>query len=174
MLSPALRGEGVVWKAASFAALCAALCSCNATAPLTASLLGSLPRPAQAGGLALWNTLANIGGYFGPAVFGWLKVATGGNAAGMAVRPGQCSTARCAQIEMFLMCWGCFPYFRYKNPAGSFDNRSLCSIVRQQCRIHSLEHFLDLLPKPSPMCCDACTRRRPTISYAYPHGTPLT
>lgn len=86
MLSPALHGGGTATRIASFFALCIALSSCNATAPLTASLLGSLPRPAQAGGLALWNTLASVAGYVGPAVFGWMKEATGGNTAGMAVR----------------------------------------------------------------------------------------
>lgn len=85
MLSPALHGGGTATRIASFFALCIALSSCNATAPLTASLLGSLPRPAQAGGLALWNTLASVAGYVGPAVFGWMKEATGGNTAGMAM-----------------------------------------------------------------------------------------
>lgn len=70
----------------AFAALCVALSACNATGPVTASMMRCLPPEAQAGGLALWNSLANVGGYFGPAVYGWLKDATGSNAPGMVVR----------------------------------------------------------------------------------------
>ena len=71
----------------AFIALCAALSACNATGPVTACVLRSLPPQAQAGGLALWNSLSNIGGYFGPALYGWLKQSSGSNAPGMMVRP---------------------------------------------------------------------------------------
>jgi ACS family tartrate transporter-like MFS transporter len=40
---------------------------------------------AAAGGIALINTIANAGGVLSPALFGWLKEATGGFAAGQAM-----------------------------------------------------------------------------------------
>lgn len=79
-----LQGPGTALLA--FAALCVALCSCNATGPLTACVVAALPRSAQPGGLAMWNSLASVGGYLGPATFGWLKDVTGSNAPGMVVR----------------------------------------------------------------------------------------
>lgn len=79
--------QGPAAAVPAFIALCAALSCCNATGPVTASVLRCLPAEAQAGGLALWNSLANVGGYFGPALYGWLKEETGSNAPGMVVRP---------------------------------------------------------------------------------------
>ena len=78
----------------AFVALCIALCACNATGPLTAAVVVSLPREAQPGGLALWNSVASVGGYMGPAIYGWLKGASGSNAPGMVVRPtlSQCNS----------------------------------------------------------------------------------
>ncbi|MGH6872348.1 MAG: MFS transporter [Rhizomicrobium sp.] len=40
---------------------------------------------AAAGGIALVNAIGNLGGFFGPYLVGWLKDATGGYGAGMAV-----------------------------------------------------------------------------------------
>ncbi len=49
---------------------------------LPSSILGGT---AAAGGIALINSLANLGGFVGPSVMGWLKQSTGGYEAGMAV-----------------------------------------------------------------------------------------
>lgn len=88
------------WAAVpAFAALCAALSACNATGPITASVTRCLPPEAQAGGLALWNSLANIGGYFGPALYGWLKERTGRNAPGMMVRLVQACMHACTGVD---------------------------------------------------------------------------
>lgn len=62
------------------------MCMSNATGPLTACVAASLPQEARPGGLALWNSVASVGGYLGPATFGWLKGATGRNSPGMVVR----------------------------------------------------------------------------------------
>lgn len=70
----------------AFVALTIALSLSNSTAPVTAAVPAALPPEAQAGGLALYNSVSGIGGYFGPAAFGWLKDATGSNAPGMVVR----------------------------------------------------------------------------------------
>jgi ACS family tartrate transporter-like MFS transporter len=40
---------------------------------------------AAAGGIALINSISNLGGFVGPYLVGWLKSQTGGYAAGMAV-----------------------------------------------------------------------------------------
>lgn len=40
---------------------------------------------AAAGGIALINSIANLGGFFGPYLMGWLKTSTGGYSAGFAV-----------------------------------------------------------------------------------------
>jgi ACS family tartrate transporter-like MFS transporter len=40
---------------------------------------------AAAGGIALINSISNLGGFVGPTMMGWLKAHTGGYAAGMAV-----------------------------------------------------------------------------------------
>jgi ACS family tartrate transporter-like MFS transporter len=49
---------------------------------LPSSILGGT---AAAGGIALINSLANLGGFVGPYVMGWLKQSTGGYETGMAV-----------------------------------------------------------------------------------------
>ncbi len=49
---------------------------------LPSSILGGA---AAAGGIALINSLANLGGFVGPYVMGWLKQSTGGYETGMAV-----------------------------------------------------------------------------------------
>ena len=46
---------------------------------------GFLGRTAAAGGIALINSLANLGGFAGPYLMGWLKNATGGYAVGLGV-----------------------------------------------------------------------------------------
>jgi ACS family tartrate transporter-like MFS transporter len=46
---------------------------------------GFLGSTAAAGGIALINSLANLGGFAGPYLMGWLKAATGGYAAGLGV-----------------------------------------------------------------------------------------
>jgi ACS family tartrate transporter-like MFS transporter len=46
---------------------------------------GFLGSTAAAGGIALINSLANLGGFAGPYLMGWLKAATGGYAAGFGV-----------------------------------------------------------------------------------------
>jgi ACS family tartrate transporter-like MFS transporter len=40
---------------------------------------------AAAGGIALINSISNLGGFFGPAIMGWLKQHTGGYGAGLGV-----------------------------------------------------------------------------------------
>ena len=81
----------------AFVALCIALCACNATGPLTAAVVVSLPPEAQPGGLALYNSVASVGGYMGPALFGWLKGASGSNTPGMVVRPTSSPCSRSVQ-----------------------------------------------------------------------------
>ena len=49
---------------------------------LPSSILGGT---AAAGGIALINSLANLGGFVGPYVMGWLRQSTGGYETGMAV-----------------------------------------------------------------------------------------
>jgi ACS family tartrate transporter-like MFS transporter len=49
---------------------------------LPTSFLGGT---AAAGGIALVNSISNLGGFFGPTIMGWLRAATGGYAAGLAV-----------------------------------------------------------------------------------------
>jgi ACS family tartrate transporter-like MFS transporter len=49
---------------------------------LPSAILGG---SAAAGGIALINALANLGGFVGPYVMGWLKQSTGGYETGMAV-----------------------------------------------------------------------------------------
>jgi len=52
--------------------------------PVINTLLPSLLRgPALAGGIALYNTMAQFGGFFGPIVIGVLKQETNGYAAGL-------------------------------------------------------------------------------------------
>jgi ACS family tartrate transporter-like MFS transporter len=46
---------------------------------------GFLGRTAAAGGIALINSLANLGGFAGPYLMGWLRHATGGYAVGLGV-----------------------------------------------------------------------------------------
>jgi len=46
---------------------------------------GFLGRTAAAGGIALINSLANLGGFAGPYLMGWLKNATGGYGVGLGV-----------------------------------------------------------------------------------------
>jgi len=57
------------------------------------SVVASLPtnnlgQTAAAGGIALINSLANLAGFAGPYLMGWLKTATGGYAAGLGVLGG--------------------------------------------------------------------------------------
>jgi ACS family tartrate transporter-like MFS transporter len=49
---------------------------------LPTSFLGGT---AAAGGIALINSISNLGGFFGPTIMGWLRDRTGGYTAGMAV-----------------------------------------------------------------------------------------
>src|SRR6202163_2969492 len=52
--------------------------------PVINTLLPSLLRgPALAGGIAVYNTMAQFGGFFGPIVIGVLKQETNGYAAGL-------------------------------------------------------------------------------------------
>jgi ACS family tartrate transporter-like MFS transporter len=46
---------------------------------------GFLRGTAAAGGIALINSIANLGGFAGPYLMGWLKTATGGYGAGLGV-----------------------------------------------------------------------------------------
>jgi ACS family tartrate transporter-like MFS transporter len=49
---------------------------------------------AAAGGIALVNSVANLGGFFGPSIMGWLKMETGGYAVGFVVlAAGQIASA---------------------------------------------------------------------------------
>ena len=52
---------------------------------LPTSFLGGT---AAAGGIALVNSFSNLGGFVGPTVMGWLRAATGGYSAGLAVLSG--------------------------------------------------------------------------------------
>eukprot|EP00892_Ulva_mutabilis_P008594 jgi/Ulvmu1/6106/UM027_0084.1 len=83
LAAPLLQGPEMAVPA--FVALTVALCLSNNTGPVTASVAACLPPEARSGGLALYNSVAGLGGYLGPAAFGWLKDATGSNAPGMAV-----------------------------------------------------------------------------------------
>ena len=89
--------QGPAAAVPAFVALCCAVSFCGAGGPLTAAVVMSLPSEARPGGIALWNTVSSVAGYVGPVVFGWLKGATGSNAAGLAVRapidPQQPATA---------------------------------------------------------------------------------
>jgi ACS family tartrate transporter-like MFS transporter len=38
---------------------------------------------AAAGGIALVNSIGNLGGFFGPSIVGWIREATGGFTAGL-------------------------------------------------------------------------------------------
>ena len=71
LTAPFLPG-GTVGGLLSFAGVCAGLSLSNGTAPMAAMVMDILPSEAQSAGLALWNSGANLGGYAGPAVFGWL------------------------------------------------------------------------------------------------------
>jgi hypothetical protein len=106
LAAPALsRGSGALGKLLSFAALCIALSSTNGTGPLTALVMAVLPPEAQSAGVALWNSGANVGGYVGPALFGWLKARTGTHAAGMVVRDAaHCVVLLHLSCLRFLLC----------------------------------------------------------------------
>ena len=64
------------------------VCCCGVYAALAVfwtlppSFLGGT---AAAGGIALINSISNLGGFFGPAIMGWLKQHTGSFTAGMGV-----------------------------------------------------------------------------------------
>jgi nitrate/nitrite transporter NarK len=49
--------------------------------------------PAAAGGIALINTIGLSGGFWGPAVIGWTKAATGNMHAGLLVMAGMAAIA---------------------------------------------------------------------------------
>jgi MFS transporter, ACS family, tartrate transporter len=85
LAAPLLPMGTVAGGVMGFVGLCVALSVSNGTGPLTALVMAVLPPEAQSAGLALWNSGANLGGYAGPALFGWLKHHTGTHAAGMAV-----------------------------------------------------------------------------------------
>jgi len=61
---------------------------------------------AAAGGIALINSVANLGGFFGPAIMGWLREHTGGFGAGMAVLSG---AMLLAAVLVVLVGWRVVP-----------------------------------------------------------------
>ena len=63
-------------------AMCGTLAAISVFWSLPSSFLG---QTAAAGGIALINSLANLAGFAGPYLMGWLKNATGGYAAGLGV-----------------------------------------------------------------------------------------
>lgn len=72
------------------AAVLVALCIASVGLYSALSVFWTLPTsflggPAAAGGIALINSFSNLGGFFGPAMMGWLKQHTGGYAAGEGV-----------------------------------------------------------------------------------------
>lgn len=57
-------------------------------APLWAMPSAFLPGAGAAAGIAMINSIGNLGGFVGPFAIGWLKHATGGYAAGLYVVAG--------------------------------------------------------------------------------------
>jgi hypothetical protein len=49
----------------------------NGTGPLAAMVVAILPAEGRSSGIAVWKSIANLGGFVGPALFGWLKAHTG-------------------------------------------------------------------------------------------------
>eukprot|EP00892_Ulva_mutabilis_P008595 jgi/Ulvmu1/6107/UM027_0085.1 len=161
LAAPLLQGPGSAVPA--FIALCVALCTCNATGPLTAAVVACLPRDAQPGGLALWNSVACVGGYLGPALFGWLKGATDSNAPGMVVLG--CVLAAGAALM------------------ATFDERAAVAQAQGSCAASAAVHEADmsrLLPeevashRPQPVAAEAARMGRmhppPAIDSDKPDG----
>jgi ACS family tartrate transporter-like MFS transporter len=75
--------------AAIFAALCVACCGIYAALAVFWTLPSSLLRgTAAAAGLALLNSVSNLGGFFGPFLMGWARQATGNFSLGMLLLSG--------------------------------------------------------------------------------------
>jgi ACS family tartrate transporter-like MFS transporter len=70
---PASRSGSVL----GFLSLCVTLSLSNGTGPLAAMVMAILPAEGRSSGIAVWNSIANLGGFVGPALFGWLKAHTG-------------------------------------------------------------------------------------------------
>jgi MFS family permease len=85
LMAPLLPGGGA-GAVLGFLSLCVTLSLSNGTGPLAAMVMAILPAEGRSSGIAVWNSLANLGGYVGLALFGWLKATTGSSSAGMAVR----------------------------------------------------------------------------------------
>lgn len=85
----ALGMAAAAWASANWliiAALCVATCGIYAALAVFWTLPTSLLRgTAAAAGLALLNSVSNLGGFFGPAVMGWAKGQTGSYGLGMSV-----------------------------------------------------------------------------------------
>ncbi len=84
---------------------------------LPSSFLG---RTAAAGGIALINSLANLGGFAGPYLMGWLKAATGGYAAGLGVLAGGLT------MTAVRSCSSAAPSASRLAPAPSTNSRRRC------------------------------------------------
>jgi MFS transporter, ACS family, tartrate transporter len=75
--------------AAIFASLCVACCGIYAALAVFWTLPSSLLRgTAAAGGLALLNSVSNLGGFFGPFLMGWARQTTGNYTLGMMLLAG--------------------------------------------------------------------------------------
>ena len=85
MAAAAMLGQSVAAIVAMTVAMVGVYAALSVFWTLPPSFLGGT---AAAGGIALINSLSNLGGYFGPMLMGVLKHMTGGYAAGMLVLAG--------------------------------------------------------------------------------------
>jgi ACS family tartrate transporter-like MFS transporter len=82
LVAAAILGESVAAIVALTVALVGIYAALSVFWTLPPSFLGGT---AAAGGIALINSISNLGGFFGPNLMGWLKQTTGGYSAGMLV-----------------------------------------------------------------------------------------
>lgn len=85
MAAAAMLGQSVGALLAITVAMVGVYAALSVFWTLPPSFLGGT---AAAGGIALINSLSNLGGYFGPTLMGWLKQTTGTYSAGMLVLAG--------------------------------------------------------------------------------------
>ena len=85
LIAAAMLGESVGAIVALTVAAIGIYAALSVFWTLPPSFLGGT---AAAGGIALINSISNLGGFFGPYLMGWLKQSTGGYATGMLVLAG--------------------------------------------------------------------------------------
>lgn len=85
MAAAAILGQSVAAIFAMTVAMVGVYAALSVFWTLPPSFLGGT---AAAGGIALINSISNLGGYFGPMLMGWLKQTTGTYSAGMLVLAG--------------------------------------------------------------------------------------